>query len=51
MIWWFVILAVSTGVVLMAGIALYLRVRGHMKSDAVRDNTGDIAHQHETDTL
>jgi hypothetical protein len=33
MIWWFLILAVSTGLVLWVGIAFYLRVRRHMKPD------------------
>lgn len=32
MIWWFLILALSTGLVFWAGIAFYLRVRRHMKS-------------------
>jgi hypothetical protein len=33
MIWWFLILAVSTGLVFWVGIAFYLRVRRHMKPD------------------
>jgi len=32
MLWWFLILASSAGVVLWAGIAIYLRVRHHMKN-------------------
>jgi hypothetical protein len=31
MIWWFLILALSGGAVLWAGIAAYLRVRRHLK--------------------
>jgi hypothetical protein len=34
MIWWFLILALSTGLVFWVGIALYLRVRRHMKPDS-----------------
>jgi hypothetical protein len=33
MIWWFLILALSTGLVFWVGIASYLRVRRHMKPD------------------
>jgi uncharacterized membrane protein YdcZ (DUF606 family) len=31
MLWWFLILALSAGVVLLVGTAIYLRVRRHMK--------------------
>jgi hypothetical protein len=31
MLWWFLILAGSAGVVLFAAMAVYLRVRRHMK--------------------
>jgi hypothetical protein len=34
MMWWFLILACSTGVVLWAAIAMYLRVRRHLKAEA-----------------
>jgi hypothetical protein len=34
MIWWFLILALSTGLVFWVGIAFYFRVRRHMKPDA-----------------
>ena len=34
MIWWFLILALSAGAVLWAGMAAYLRVRRHMKPGA-----------------
>jgi len=33
MMWWFLILGSTSGVVLLAGIALYLRVRRHMKKE------------------
>jgi amino acid permease len=33
MIWWFLILALSTGLVSWVGIAFFLRVRRHMKPD------------------
>jgi len=31
MLWWFLILAVSTGVVVLVAVSLYLRVRRQMK--------------------
>jgi len=34
MMWLFLILAFSSGAVLLVGIALYLRVRRHMKKEA-----------------
>ena len=50
MLWWFLILAVSTGAVLWAGIAFYIRVRGHMKADvASQEAAGEIEHEHEVD--
>jgi hypothetical protein len=33
MMWWFLILAFSIGAVLWVGLAIYLRVRRHMKAD------------------
>lgn len=42
MIWWFLILALSTGLVFWVGIAFYLRVRRHMKPDTAAEN-----HEHE----
>jgi hypothetical protein len=32
MLWWFLILAFSTGALLWVGMALYLRVRRHTKA-------------------
>ncbi|HKS77059.1 MAG TPA: hypothetical protein VJQ82_27870 [Terriglobales bacterium] len=44
MIWWFLILALSAGLVFWVGIAFYFRVRRHMKQDvASADN-----HEHES---
>jgi hypothetical protein len=40
MIWWFLILAFSGGAALWAGIAIYLRVRGHMKEAASKEALG-----------
>jgi hypothetical protein len=41
MLWWFLILAVSAGIILLAGVAIYLRVRRHMKaSDSASKGTG-----------
>jgi putative exporter of polyketide antibiotics len=37
MMWWFLILGSTSGVVLLAGIALYLRVRRHMKKEALHE--------------
>jgi hypothetical protein len=36
MIWWFLILALSTGAVLWTGMAVYFRVRRHMKGSTVQ---------------
>jgi hypothetical protein len=34
MMWWFLILGSTSGVLLLVAIALYLRVRRHMKKEA-----------------
>lgn len=47
MLWWFLILAVSTGAVLWAGIAFYLRVRRHMKAAASKEAAGEVEHERE----
>jgi putative exporter of polyketide antibiotics len=47
MLWWFVILAVSTGAVLWAGIAFYLRVRRHMKPEASKEAAEEVEHERE----
>lgn len=42
MIWWFVILGVSTLVVVCVAIALYVRLRHHLQSaHAARDGAAD----------
>jgi putative exporter of polyketide antibiotics len=42
MMWWFVILAFSTGAVLWAGVALYIRVRRHLvvEREVLEDSEG-----------
>ena len=48
MIWWFLILGVSTLVVVCVAIALYMRLRRHLQlSHAVQESehqSGDIEH-------
>jgi hypothetical protein len=34
MLWWYIILAVSTGAAVLAAVSAYLRVRSHMKKAA-----------------
>jgi hypothetical protein len=47
MIWWFLILAFGAGAALWASIAVYLRVRRHMKtSDGAM--SAEIEHEQET---
>lgn len=46
MMWWFLILAFGAGAALWAGIAMYLRVRGHMKAQTVaKDSAGEVNHE------
>jgi hypothetical protein len=42
MLWWFIILACSTGAVVWAAAATYLRVRRHMKLPASAINKGAV---------
>ncbi|HTU40515.1 MAG TPA: hypothetical protein VMF10_02325 [Candidatus Aquilonibacter sp.] len=53
MIWWFVILGVSTLVVVCVAIALYLRLRRHLRAaHAERDQpTGEQELEHQTDSI
>jgi len=37
MLWWFLILAVSAGAVLWAGMAAYLRVHRHMQNASKKE--------------
>jgi hypothetical protein len=39
MLWWFIILAVSTGAVALVAASVYLRVRSHMKKAAKETGT------------
>jgi hypothetical protein len=41
MLWWFLILAASAGIVLIAGIVIYLRVQRHLRHP---DETHDKDH-------
>jgi len=41
MIWWFLILALSSGLVLWVGLAFYFRVRRHMKPNPASVEGGD----------
>jgi hypothetical protein len=49
MMWWFVILAFSTGAVLWAGVALYIRVRRHMVAE--RETLEDSERRRKTEAL
>lgn len=40
MAWWFLIFAFSAGAVLWAGVAVCIRVRGHLKSSAAAKKRG-----------
>jgi len=52
MLWWFLILAFSIGAVLWVGIAMYLRVRRHMKADAASHQVpGEGEHEHKAGSL
>jgi hypothetical protein len=49
MIWWFLILGMSTLVVVCVAIALYMRLRRHLKAaHAARDEAG---HERKTDGI
>ena len=41
MTWWFVALGVSTLVIVLVAIALYVRIRSHMMADAARHRVLD----------
>jgi hypothetical protein len=45
MIWWFIILALSAGAVLWAGISAYFRVKGHLTGAtfSTTESTTDVA--------
>ncbi len=46
MMWWFLILAFGAGAALWAGIAMYLRVREHMKAQAAaKDSSAETNHE------
>jgi len=45
MIWWFLILGVSTLVVVCVAIALYLHLRRHLQKTARDAASGEMEHQ------
>jgi hypothetical protein len=47
MIWWFLILALGAGAALWASIAVYIRVRSHMKAS---DGAMSVEIEHEQET-
>ena len=49
MMWWFLILACSTGAVLWASIALYIRVRRHLKAE--REALGEVESRRNTEVF
>jgi hypothetical protein len=53
MIWWFLILGVSTLVVVCVAIALYMRLRRHLQAaHAARDGrTSEVEHEHQAGDL
>lgn len=53
MIWWFLILGVSTLVVVCVAIALYMHLRRHLqKAHSVHDDAlSDPEHRHQTDGI
>jgi hypothetical protein len=42
MMWWFVILGLSGAVAVSAAVAIYARVRRHMKTSAAHEESEDI---------
>jgi uncharacterized membrane protein len=53
MIWWFLILGVSTLVVVCVAIALYLRLRRHLQAaHAAREGSAsDVDHERQSDHI
>jgi hypothetical protein len=53
MIWWFLILGVSTLVVVCVAIALYMRLRRHLQAaHAARDGSAsEVEHEHQAGDL
>ena len=53
MIWWFLILGVSTLVVVCVAIALYMRLRRHLQAaHAARDGSAvEVEHEHHAGDL
>jgi hypothetical protein len=53
MTWWFIVLGVSTLVIVFVAIALYVRIRGHMlAADAARQRALDqIENERQSDKI
>jgi len=51
MIWWFLILGVSTLVVVCVAIALYMRLRRHLRQVHAAEAAHGDAHQHPPDSI
>jgi len=52
MIWWFLILGVSTLVVVCVAIAIYVHLRRNLqKSHASQDNAQNVDGEHQTDRI
>lgn len=53
MIWWFLILGVSTLVVVCVAIALYMRLRRHLRqAHAAQGSTmTEVDHEHQSGTI
>jgi lipopolysaccharide export LptBFGC system permease protein LptF len=48
MIWWFIVLGFSALVVVCVAIAIYLRIRRHLKTSAATGGNGNDGTDHES---
>jgi len=53
MIWWFLILGISTLVVVCVAIALYMRLRCHLRAAhaAREESSGELERQHQSSDI
>jgi hypothetical protein len=52
MTWWFIVLGISTLVIVFVAIALYVRIRSHMISSATRHHALDeTEHERHADKI
>jgi len=49
MIWWFLILGVSTLVVVCVAIALYMRLRRHLQAAHAARSPSEVEHERQSD--